>query len=407
MERTRSSALAPPEPSAIIATRFSALKCNFLGLLLRDLRKIGFYTRIQKRGPTLWIIIDGSKRRDEQAFISRHDQHTGVSPVDHRFVKAALASGVSQSFASGAEVDACNINPSLQFCSTEEQFALFRFCRLLQSVAAPRLLYRQLAVIVRDKGQKSQPVIGIAGLTSPVYSLGCRDRLFGWTNTSRAIRNLGLLRTLQLGICMAVPPYTELRGAKLVAALAASREVADEYHRRYGSLLLAIVTTAARGLHTPIFNRIMLKPGGLYRRIGETTGYSALIFSDETVAAAKRLVIARDGLCPATTDRPIRVLKRAMNLCGIPRERFMRLGIRKGVYAAWPTEDALHALIQRNCTLRPAWPTAQEAILYWKERELSRMLGQTPHVCRFRRSGWGEVHQTIRNIYGDSVLGDV
>lgn len=310
---------------------------------------------------------------------------------DRRFLTAAFSNGMNESFTSGEQVKVENITPTIEFCTVDSQFSLFRFCRLLQSVAAPRLLYRQVAIIVRDAGQRSEPVIGIAGLTSPVYSLRCRDRLFGWTNASSAVRNRGLLRCMNLAVCMAVPPYNHIRGAKLIAAMTASKEVADEYRRRYGTPLLALLTTTARGLHTPIFNRIMLKPGGLYRRIGETTGYSALIYSERTIGAAKRLVVDRDGFCPATTDRPIRVLKRAMNLCGIPRERFMRLGVPKGVYAAWPNAAALSGLFQADVEGANHWPTIAEGVAYWRNRELTRVLNRRREVARFRSSGWSDI----------------
>ncbi len=383
--------------STSASTRFSLLKLNFLEQLLDDLRRVGFRTCLQRSGATLQVGIYAAHPPDSKLSAVTEFQ-SKFSVEDHNFLASALAQGISQSFTSGKQVKVSKIIPTLEFCRIQPQFAIFRFCRLLQSVAAPRLLYRQLAIIIRDAGQESRPVIGIAGLTSPVYSLQCRDRLFGWSKAPDALRNLGLKRCMQLGVCMAVPPYNQLRGAKLVAALAASREVADEYQTRYGAPLLAIVTTSARGLHTPIFNRIMLKPGGLYRRIGATTGYSALAFSKGTIATAKRLVVAHDGICPATTDRPIRVLKRAMNLCGIPRERFMRLGVRKGVYAAWPDGVALQGLTEMQCTSSPKWPTVKEVVAYWKDHELTPALKRRSHIARFRSTGWADVLGSLSGI---------
>lgn len=386
-----------PDTTSRVTTRFSVLKSKFLEELLRDLRRIGFRTRLQKVGACLRIGIQtGDSRSSETFSVIECEGHSRIR--DRRFLAAAFNSGMNESFTSGEQVDVEKISPTLEFCAEDAQFSLFRFCRLLQTVAAPRLLYRQVAIIVRDAGQRSKPVIGIAGLASPVYSLRCRDHLFGWTNASSAVRNRGLLRCMNLAVCMAMPPYNHIRGAKLIAAMTASKEVADEYHRRYGAPLLAVVTTAARGLHTPIFNRIMLKPGGLYRRIGQTTGYSAVIFSERTIAAAKRLVVDRDGDCPATTDRPIRVLKRAMNLCGVPRERFMRLGIPKGVYAAWPNVAALSGLAQAHFLGANNWPTIAEAIAYWRSRELSRVVNRRRDVERFRSSGWSDIVQVLGGI---------
>jgi len=155
---------------------------------------------------------------------------------------------------------------------------------------------------------------------------------------------------MQLSLCMAVPPYNHLRAGKLLAALAASGTVAREFSRRYGrTKLKSIVTTSANGLHSPIYNRIMVRPGGLYRRIGETTGYSALAFSKATLAAARSVVVDSDGVY--SDNRTISTLKRAMNLCGLPRERMIRLGIRKGVYMALAGLDG--------------WPDESDVLKYW------------------------------------------
>jgi hypothetical protein len=171
---------------------------------------------------------------------------------------------------------------------------------------------------------------------------------------------------MQLSFCIALPPYSYLRAGKLVAALAASAEVSHEHHRRYGNPLRAVITIAARGLHSPIFNRIMVMPGGLYRRIGQTSGYSALIFRKETLAKAKQLIQARDGQCSQTTDRPIRALKRALNICDLPRERLVRMAFPKGVYVA------CHRSNVGGLTEHKHWPSAVELIEYWKARDLTK-----------------------------------
>jgi len=248
-------------------------------------------------------------------------------------------------------------------------------------VPAPRLLYRQIAALVRDAGQPGTPLIGAFGLSSTVYSLTCRDQVLGWKTSTRK-RHKGLRSCMHLTFCLAVPPYSYLRAGKMIAGLAASDSVVSEFYRKYRpDRLKTIVTTSANGLHSPIFNRIMVRPGGLYRRIGETTGYSTLAFSRATLLAARALVIKRDGCCP--DNRAISTLKRALNICDIPRDKIVRLGIRKGVYL---TGSSLHNTCEGGRRLT-AWPRETDVVQYWKEKVLSKILRRpdiVEKVSRFR-----------------------
>src|SRR5258708_29049422 len=142
----------------------------------------------------------------------------------------------------------------------------------MQAVPAPRLLYRQLAFLLRDFGQPTHPVMGINGLSSTVYSLGARDRFLCWADRSKTIKQKGLNACMQVAVCMAVRPYSCLRTGRLAAAMALSDFVGSEFTKKFSrkrsvARLLGVVTTAATGIHAPIFNRIMLRKGGLYRRI--------------------------------------------------------------------------------------------------------------------------------------------
>ncbi len=296
------------------------------------------------------------------------------------FIARMERSGISRLFANGPSLNVQAISPHVQFCTSRQELDIFRFLRLLQSIPAPRLLYRQLAMLVRDHGQEYSPVMGIIGLSSTVYSMGCRDRFFGWTGQeNRNLKNDGLKSCMQLSICMGVPPYSYLRVGRLMAALATSDLVAAEFSRRYSNAeleaqLRAIVTTSAMGLHSPIFNRIMLRPGGLYRRIGETSGYSILFFTKETHAVARKVVTDHDGYCPATTDRPIRNLKRALTICGVPQEDLLTFGTRKGVYAA----------VGGSQSVAPSWPTVSQIVDYWKFRDLAKALIRRDLISKVR-----------------------
>lgn len=349
-------------------TPYSQDKYAFLHCLQADLRRIGIAVSMKWNRNQLGFMLRPVALKTGRIVKLMRDERDRRLHAEREFLTRALSDGITEQFAIGSSLDFDSINPKIEFCASREELETFRFCRLLQSVPAPRLLYRQIAALVRDEGQPGTPLIGAFGLSSTVYSLTCRDQFLGWSTSTRA-RHRGLRSCMQLSFCIAVPPYSFLRAGKMIAGLAASDSVAAEFFRKYRpDNLKSIVTTSANGLHSPIYNRIMVRPGGLYRRIGETMGYSTLAFSRDTLLAARALVIKRDGSCP--DNRAIRTLKRALNICDIPRDKIVRLGIRKGVYLTVPY---LHNTREGGRPV-PAWPGEIDVVRYWKERVLSKAM---------------------------------
>ncbi len=387
-----------------MGTRLSRARYDFLKSLARDLERLGLETRVRRIGGRLHFSANvGSLGIGAVIASMKHERIRRVQE-QASFVRRMLEK-TSQVFADGCALDSERIEPSLHFCATPADFELFRLCTLMQSIPAPRLLYRQLPILVRDAGEATFPVIGAIGLASTVYSLGCRDALFGWQGDERKrVKEQGLKSCLQLSVCVAVPPYSYLRAGRLLAALALSEPVAAEYGRRYlddGSpaQLLAIVTTSAMGLHGSIFNRIMLKPGGLYKRIGATTGYSAVFFSRQTLAAARRAIIERDGPSKSTTDRAIRTLKRAMDICTIPREAFVKLGIPKGVYVALAEGPALDVLRGQRVRETVGHLTSREIVEYWR-RDVCRALANPGTASRLTRHSSNDTVRELSELTG-------
>ncbi|HXI19895.1 MAG TPA: Druantia anti-phage system protein DruA, partial [Gemmatimonadales bacterium] len=119
-----------------------------------------------------------------------------------------------------------------------------------------------------------------------------------------------------LTICGAVPPYQEIVGGKLVAALMTSPEVRAEYRRRYGGTasviassmagrrvvraadLVFIGTTSLYGERPNQYDRIRVDFEGRdgerksvrYRCLGRTKGLGTVQYGDDTVAELGRLL---------------------------------------------------------------------------------------------------------------------
>lgn len=391
-------------------TEYSKGKAAFLNSFTEDLRRIGMHTRVSIQNRVIHFRAHFRPLRDSALVRHMRSERLRRLQQEGEFIRGFEASGLGQLLADGRRLDVATIAPRLQICRTPEDFKLFRFCRLMESVPAPRLLYRQIAALVRDEGQGGSPLIGAFGLSSSIYTLGCRDRLFGWQRKENStLKNKGLKLCMHLSVCISLPPYNLLRAGRLVAGLPCSSVVAAEFRRKYSlhgerAELLAVITTCATGLHGAIFNRLMVRPGGLYKRIGETVGYSTLFYSKETMATARRVVLDSDGLRRDPTDRAIRTFKRALDVCGIRRQPFLQLGIPKGVYIALAGPNALSALRGTQPVTSAEWPGVEDIVQHWKSKDVVKALADTARIGEVKGFRLGD--KPLSKLLGGSASSD-
>src|SRR2546427_5754587 len=272
-------------------TPWSARKRQFLLCLVRDLRSVNISARSVTHNRTI-------------RFSARIPDHTtdGISTymeltrsaqirAARSFIIRVEQSGIKKLFLTGSDLKIECISPRIHICRTREDFEIFRYCGLLQSVPSGQRIGRRVSALVYDDGQYDHgTIIGAIGLASSMYTLGCRDAYLGWVGRdAKKLKDRGLKRIMDLALCVSVPPYSFLLGGKLMALLAMTDPLRKEFRRKYRTPLLGVGTSCATGLHCPIFNRIMVRPGGLYRHIGETVGYTFSFFSPDTMRAARLL----------------------------------------------------------------------------------------------------------------------
>ena len=181
--------------------------------------------------------------------------------------------------ASGDELSPHEVSPTLIEVRPETiEELLFRWVRLHWSIPVSAGYGRRLRFLVID--QSNEKLIGIIGLSDPVFALGARDRAIGWTPEERRVRLRHVMDAFVLG---AVPPYNSLRFGKLVALLAASNEVRAMFARRYrnrrsliagrsDSARLAMITTTSALGRSSIYNRLKFGEQTVYQRTGYTAG---------------------------------------------------------------------------------------------------------------------------------------
>lgn len=272
----------------------------------------------------------------------------------------------------GPDFDPAAIRPRLVVCRSRADHDVFSYAKLSQSVPSAARAGRRLRLLIIDEGEPREALIGVVELASPVYTLACRDKAFGWRGqSSKEKRTDGLRRVMDLSTCLALPPYSTLRAGKLLAMLAASDAVSNIFRERYGDRLAAITATCATGLHYPHLNRLNIRQGGLYNRVGATAGYSTCMFSGETLTAARRLV---QGDAPAAAFGPkhrkgLRLLRSGLRACGLDDEIVLRTGVPKGVYVCDVAGDGIEALAKGAAPTGRAVATAH-AFDWWREKVL-------------------------------------
>lgn len=152
--------------------------------------------------------------------------------VQHRLERsrgglARFEASFLEHLASGPEIVPEEIVPQLvevQPDSDEER--LFRYASLHWSIPVSSGYGRRIRFLVVD--QQNGKLIGLFGLSDPVFNLGARDEWIGWPKEAQ--RN-NLHHVMDAFVLGAVPPYSFLLCGKLMAMLVASSEVRNAFKK--------------------------------------------------------------------------------------------------------------------------------------------------------------------------------
>lgn len=282
-------------------------------------------------------------------------------------------SELAEHFASGDQIDPESIDPQLvQVTPDSLESRLFRFACLLWSVPVSQGFGRRLRFLVRDR--QNDCLIGLFALGDPVFNLSARDNWIGWTHENRRDR---LVHVMDAYVVGAVPPYSQMIGGKLVAALMGSTEVKRAYERKYlarqsvirkrkhRARLVLLTTTSALG-RSSIYNRLIIPNGPRFLRIGSTKGfghfhlYGRIFDSLREHLEAKGHPYAsghRFGMGP---NWKLRVARTALEDIGIDGNSILKHGVEREVYVIPLAENWKEVLSGRQKRPRSLTKSASE-----------------------------------------------
>ena len=284
-------------------------------------------------------------------------------------------------FATGRQVDAKFIDPELiEVKPKSKESLLFRFASLLWSVPVSQGFGRRLRFLLKDRQNNS--LIGLFALGDPVFNLSARDNWIGWSFQDRKERLIYVMDAYVVG---AVPPYSQLIGGKLIAALMGSEEVKQVYERKYlgreavisrkknRARLVLLTTTSALG-RSSLYNRLAIPQGPRFIRIGETRGFGHFHLSGE-VFRLMRMYLDSIGHPYANGHRfgmgpnwKIRVARVALDKIGLPADDILNHGITREVYAVPLAKNWNKILLGEHKNLRSCVLPASEIIKFCLNR---------------------------------------
>jgi hypothetical protein len=171
-------------------------------------------------------------------------------------------------------LDTHKITPEIVPCLDDVELnRIFDYYLFQQSIASSVNRGRYGRFLVYDASVATRPLVGIIGLSSPVYFNGARDAALGWKPTghrdgerwvkdpaAQATRDRGLLLLSHITVATLVPPYNQnLKLSRLLTSLCFSDPVIGFMEATYNKPVAALTTTGGWGGSAGPYQRIRLR----------------------------------------------------------------------------------------------------------------------------------------------------
>ena len=171
-------------------------------------------------------------------------------------------------------LDTHAIVPEIVPCKVDAELnQIFNYYLFQQSIESRVNRGRYGRFIVYDASVACRPVMGIIGLSSPIYFNGARDAALRWAATghregtvwaknpaAQRRRDRGLLSLSHITVATLVPPYSEnLKLGRLLTSLCFSDSVIGFMEASYERPITALTTTGGWGGSAGPYQRIRLR----------------------------------------------------------------------------------------------------------------------------------------------------
>lgn len=366
------------------------------------LKKVGF----SKNGKG--YVISGKLTKEK--IRSLHSANRTDSLKKNQIFMQKYGHKLIENFAVGNEINPEAIDPELIEVASAPEGRLFRFASQLWSVPVSQGFGRRLRFLVKDR--QNGKIIGIFALGDPVFNLSCRDNWIGWTGEDRKKRLIHMMDAYVVG---SVPPYSQMIGGKLVAALMGSREVKLAYERKYlaregiiserkkRARLVLLTTVSALG-RSSLYNRLVVPNGLRFIKIGETRGFGHFHFSGEMFELMRNYLKGLDhpyasayefGMGP---NWRIRVVRAALEEAGFDGDVFLNHGIKREVYAIPLVRNYKEVLLGQHKKTYSVCLPASEISQYCLQRWVIPRAARDPIFKDFERDSLLESLLNTSNV---------
>jgi hypothetical protein len=302
--------------------------------------------------------------------------------------------------ASGQEVDPEKIQPRLERVEPRTiKSKLFRYACLHWSIPISEGYGRRLRFLVFDSANNK--LIGVLGLSDPVYAIRTRDDWIGWDSDAKAQRLYHVMDAYVLG---AVPPYANLLGGKLMALAATCDEVRAAFKERYKNNvsiisrkrrephLVLLTTTSALG-RSSLYNRVRFRDRKVFRSVGFTDGWGEFQFSDGVYD--KLTTFARTHCTPTAKQKKWgngfrnrrELVRKALMELSLSQD-LLNHGIKREVFVAPLTWNSRGFL--RGCAQNPRYYNVpfSSVVRFWRRRWLLPRAGREESYKTFDKRDW-------------------
>lgn len=165
-----------------------------------------------------------------------------------------------------------NLDPIIEFTKDASEWTLVR--KLIHTMDWNANPGRNQKYYVKDR--TTDKILGLVSLGSDVTSIKVRDDFLGWKKDDK-FKNHKLNNTAIASTIVCVQPLGfNMLGGKLIASMATSSNVREQWKKDYDDLLVGLTTTSLYGVHSQ-YNGIPL-----WKTLGESNG-KILIKPDDSV----------------------------------------------------------------------------------------------------------------------------